>query len=150
MSKPQVTTLKNGLTVITQQVPGEQVYANITVNVGNRHEAHDHKDVAHFLEHMAASETQRMNIPEREAYISNRYGTSNAMTMDQYTGYHIQMNSNSRKMPSSCWRMASCARNSTMRTSRTSANPSKRNCATAEPTPALSPVSIWRASPTLI
>jgi predicted Zn-dependent peptidase len=92
MSKPQVTVLKNGLTVISQHNPGEQVCANITVAVGNRHENSDQKDVAHFLEHMAASETQRMNIHEREHYISKRYGTSNALTMDEYTSYHLQMN----------------------------------------------------------
>lgn len=91
MAKPQVTVLKNGLTVITQHVPGEQVYANVAVNVGFRHERNDQNHMTHFLEHMAASETLDLSVAERDRYISDRRGTSNASTNSERTDYHLQV-----------------------------------------------------------
>lgn len=90
MAKPQVSTLKNGLTVITQHVPGEQVYTNVTVNVGYRDERPDQDNMAHFLEHMAAGENEFLNTQEREEYIQNRRGSMNATTSTERTDYWLQ------------------------------------------------------------
>lgn len=90
MAKPQVSVLKNGLTVITQHVPGEQVYTNVTVNVGYRHERPDQDNMAHFLEHMAAGENEFLNTQERETFIQNRRGSMNATTNVERTDYWLQ------------------------------------------------------------
>lgn len=90
MSKPQSTVLKNGLTVISQHVPGEQVYANIAVNAGFRHERPEQNHMTHYLEHMAAGENEFLNTQERETYIQNRRGMMNASTNTELTDYWLQ------------------------------------------------------------
>lgn len=91
MTKPQISTLKNGLTVITQHRPGEQVYANVTVNVGYRHERPDQDNMAHFLEHLA-NLGKFKDKRERQKYLQERRGTTNASTNSQRTDYHLQLN----------------------------------------------------------
>ncbi|MBM3618968.1 MAG: insulinase family protein, partial [Alphaproteobacteria bacterium] len=90
MSKPQVSTLKNGLTVITQYAPGEQVYGNVTVNVGYRHERPDQDNMAHFLEHLA-NLGKFENKLERTMAVQNRRGTTNASTNSERTDYKLQL-----------------------------------------------------------
>ena len=49
-----ITTLDNGLWIVTQNMPGlETVYMGIFNSVGNRDEKKEIKGAAHFLEHMA-------------------------------------------------------------------------------------------------
>ena len=49
-----ITTLDNGLRIVTQNMPGlETAYMGIFNSVGNRDEYKEINGAAHFLEHMA-------------------------------------------------------------------------------------------------
>lgn len=91
MDKPQVTTLENGLTVITQQMPTKQIYANVTVDVGYRHEQPEETSITHFLEHMAASDTMRLTKQEKDSTIRKMRGQTNASTNTERTDYYIRV-----------------------------------------------------------
>lgn len=91
MSKPEVSTLPNGLTIITQHMPTKQIYANVTVNVGYRHETHGQSSMSHFLEHMAASDTQRLTKQQKDATIRSMRGQTNASTSMERTDYFIRV-----------------------------------------------------------
>lgn len=91
MTKPQITTLENGLTVITQHQPTKQIYANVMVNVGYRHEKPEETSITHFLEHMAASDTERLTKQEKDSTIRNMRGQTNASTSMERTDYYIRV-----------------------------------------------------------
>lgn len=91
MEKPQVSTLKNGLTIITQHTPTKQIYANVTVNVGYRHERPEETSITHFLEHMAASDTTRLTKQEKDSTIRRMRGQTNASTSLERTDYFIRV-----------------------------------------------------------
>ena len=90
MEKPQVTVLENGLTVVTRRIPGElQTLANVSVHVGSRHETDAESGMCHFLEHMLASDTERLQKDEKQVRIKNMRGTTNANTGFEQTQYYI-------------------------------------------------------------
>lgn len=91
MDKPQVTTLENGLKVVTLKMPTLQIYADVTVNVGFRHEKPEECGISHFLEHMVASDTQRMDHEEAEVAIDNMRGIMNASTGEERTNYWLRV-----------------------------------------------------------
>lgn len=91
MSKPQMTVLENGLTVVTQHLPSRQVYANLKVGVGSRHETEQESGMSHFLEHMLASDTERMTAEETAAALQMMRGISNASTTQEYTDFEYHL-----------------------------------------------------------
>ncbi|HXG35912.1 MAG TPA: pitrilysin family protein [Dehalococcoidia bacterium] len=86
---PEITTLDNGLRVVTTPVPTAQsVSVNVFVGAGSRGESQRTKGVAHFLEHMLFKGTPRrptaINIAEA---IEGAGGTLNAYTAKEVTCY---------------------------------------------------------------
>lgn len=91
MDKPQVTVLENGMTVVTQKMQTKQVYANMAVNVGSRHESPEESGISHYLEHMLASDTERYTSEENSAVTQNMRGYSNASTNYEKTDYYYRV-----------------------------------------------------------
>lgn len=91
MDKPQVTVLENGLTVVTQQMDTKQVYANVAVGVGARHESAEEAGISHYLEHMLASDTERMTSEEQDTLVQDMRGYSNASTNYEKTDYYYRV-----------------------------------------------------------
>jgi predicted Zn-dependent peptidase len=91
MNKPQVTTLANGLRVVTQHMDAPQVYTNFATNVGARHETAAESGISHVLEHMLCMDTERYSIDEKVEAVDNMYGTFNATTSYEKTDYHYQV-----------------------------------------------------------
>ena len=57
---PQVTTLNNGLRIISEVIPSlETVSVGVWVNVGARSEQPEINGISHLLEHMAFKGTQK-------------------------------------------------------------------------------------------
>ena len=51
---PEITNLSNGLTVITDRMPGlESAMLGVWVNAGTRNETRSIMGISHMLEHMA-------------------------------------------------------------------------------------------------
>src|SRR5581483_7779826 len=88
-TEPEVSTLPNGLRVVTTPVPTAQsVSVNVFVGVGSRSENERVKGVAHFLEHMLFKGTERRPsaIVIAEA-IEGAGGVLNAYTAKEVTCY---------------------------------------------------------------
>ena len=64
MSQPRISTLSNGLRVVTRDMPGLHSAAiGIWVNAGGRDERSEQNGIAHFLEHMAFKGTPTRSAP---------------------------------------------------------------------------------------
>ena len=58
--KTQLTTLANGLRIVTEKMPGlASATVGLWVTAGGRHETKQQNGIAHFLEHMAFKGTKR-------------------------------------------------------------------------------------------
>ncbi|TWB45324.1 M16 family metallopeptidase [Nitrospirillum pindoramense] len=88
----QVTTLDNGLRVVTDSMAGvETVSLGVWVGVGTRDEAPEVNGVAHLVEHMLFKGT-----PKRDAYQISRQiedvgGHLNAYTTREHTAYYAKV-----------------------------------------------------------
>lgn len=91
MEKPQVTTLENGFKIVTQKMDTKQVYANVAVGVGARHESAEEAGISHYLEHMLASDTERMSSEEQDTLVQDMRGYSNASTNYEKTDYYYRV-----------------------------------------------------------
>ncbi len=92
MAGIQVTTLPNGLRVVTDTVPSmHSVAIGIWTNVGTRHEDMAENGVAHMVEHMLFKGTKRRNALEIVEQMENVGGSMNAYTSREITSYHIHM-----------------------------------------------------------
>ena len=88
-TQPEISTLTNGLRIVTTPVPTAQsVSVNVFVGVGSRAENERVKGVAHFLEHMLFKGTERRPsaIVIAEA-IEGAGGVLNAYTAKEITCY---------------------------------------------------------------
>ncbi|MCB1562272.1 MAG: insulinase family protein [Alphaproteobacteria bacterium] len=92
MSKIEATTLKNGLRVITDTVPGMHSAAvGIWAGVGTRDEAFPDNGVAHMVEHMLFKGTKTRDAQKIAEDIENVGGSVNAYTSRELTSYHIHL-----------------------------------------------------------
>lgn len=92
MSTPQITTLSNGLRVVTDYVPSvESVAVGVWIGVGARHEESAHNGAAHMVEHMLFKGTKKRNALEIVEVIENVGGHMNAYTSREMTSYHIHL-----------------------------------------------------------
>ena len=92
MSDIEVTTLKNGLRVITDTVPSmHSVAVGIWVGVGTRHENLQQNGVAHMVEHMLFKGTKKRDALKIVEEIENVGGSMNAYTSREITSYHIHL-----------------------------------------------------------
>ena len=84
----KVSTLDNGLRIVTQNMPGlETAYMGIFNSVGNRDEKKEINGAAHFLEHMAFKGTKTKTALEISDTIENVGGNINAYTSKEITAY---------------------------------------------------------------
>ena len=88
----QLTTLKNGLRVATEKLPGmESVAVAVSVDVGARFEPEEDGGISHMLEHMAFKGTKRrtaLNIAEEMDMVG---GNMNAYTSLENTVYYVRV-----------------------------------------------------------
>ncbi len=90
--KHQITTLKNGLKIITSPRPEiETVSLGIWVNTGSAYETMDVNGVSHFVEHMVFKGTQKRNALQISEDIENVGGHTNAYTSREFTAFYAKM-----------------------------------------------------------
>jgi predicted Zn-dependent peptidase len=88
----KITTLANGLTVISHPMPHiETVAIGIWVKAGARDELPEENGIAHFLEHMAFKGTKRRSAQGIAEEIENVGGEINAATGMETTTYYARV-----------------------------------------------------------
>ncbi len=92
MTSLKITTLSNGLRVVTDHVPSvDSVAVGVWVNAGARNEELKHNGAAHMVEHMLFKGTKRRNAQDIAEVIENVGGHINAYTSREITSYHIHL-----------------------------------------------------------
>ena len=82
----RVTTLANGLRIVSEHMPGLQsASVGLWVTAGGRHERVEQNGIAHFLEHMAFKGTQRRSALQIAEEIEDVGGYINAYTPKEMT-----------------------------------------------------------------
>lgn len=88
----QITTLNNGLRVITDDIPGVATATlGLWVEVGARSESAEINGISHFLEHMAFKGTTTRSARQIAEEIENVGGHLNAYTSRENTAYHARV-----------------------------------------------------------
>ena len=88
----RVTTLDNGLRVVTEDMPWvETVSLGVWVDVGTRNEPAEINGVAHLLEHMAFKGTERRSARAIAEEIENVGGHLNAYTSREQTAFYAKV-----------------------------------------------------------
>ena len=88
----KITTLDNGLRIVTQLMPGlETVSMGIWNFVGGRDEVENVNGVAHLLEHMAFKGTSTRSALQIAETIENVGGDINAYTSKEITAYYVKL-----------------------------------------------------------
>jgi predicted Zn-dependent peptidase len=88
----EITKLSNGLTVVTDPMPGlESAAIGVWVNCGGRHETKPVMGVSHMLEHMAFKGTQRRSARQIAEEMENVGGFLNAYTSREQTAFHARV-----------------------------------------------------------
>lgn len=89
---PTVTTLANGLRVVTQPMPHlETVSLGLWVGAGARHESEREHGISHFLEHMAFKGTKQRSAQQIAEEIEEVGGELNAATSLETTAYFARV-----------------------------------------------------------
>lgn len=92
MSELKITTLSNGLRVVTDHVPSvESVAVGVWAGVGTRNEDLSVNGVAHMVEHMLFKGTKNRDAQQIVEVIENVGGHMNAYTSREVTSYHIHL-----------------------------------------------------------
>ena len=87
-----VTTLKNGLRVVTVERPQtETVSLGIWINTGSAYEKADVNGISHFVEHMVFKGTAKRNSLQISEDIENVGGHTNAYTSREFTVFYAKM-----------------------------------------------------------
>ena len=88
----EVTTLPNGLRVVTDPMPQlESAAVGVWVDAGGRHETAELNGVAHMLEHMAFKGTERRSAIRIAEEIEAVGGHLNAYTSREQTAYFVRV-----------------------------------------------------------
>ena len=88
----RLTTLPNGLRIVTEHMPGLQsASAGVWVMAGGRHERPEQNGIAHFLEHMAFKGTKRRTALQIAEEIEDVGGYINAYTSREMTAYYARV-----------------------------------------------------------
>jgi predicted Zn-dependent peptidase len=91
----RITTLENGLRVITDNIPGVATATlGLWVQVGARSEPAAINGISHFLEHMAFKGTKTRSVKQIAEEIENVGGHLNAYTSRENTAYHARVLAN--------------------------------------------------------
>ena len=92
MLKTNVTTLPNGLRIVTEKMPGlASASVGVWVTAGGRHESASQNGIAHFLEHMAFKGTKRRSALKIAEEIEDVGGYINAYTSREMTAYYARV-----------------------------------------------------------
>jgi predicted Zn-dependent peptidase len=87
-----VTTLKSGITIVTDTMPHlETASLGVWVNSGSRDERRDEHGISHFLEHMAFKGTRRRSARQIAEEIEAVGGDLNAATSAETTAYYARV-----------------------------------------------------------
>jgi len=90
--KTELTTLTNGLRIVTETMPGlASASLGIWITAGGRHERPEQNGVAHFLEHMAFKGTKRRCALQIAEAIEDVGGYINAYTSREMTAYYARV-----------------------------------------------------------
>ena len=90
--KSQMTTLANGLRVISERREGVETTAvGVWVDAGARYETILNNAVAHMLEHMAFKGTSGRTARDIAEQIENVGGHLNAYTSKEITAYFVKL-----------------------------------------------------------
>ncbi|HEX4304173.1 MAG TPA: pitrilysin family protein [Rhizomicrobium sp.] len=90
--KPEITRLSNGLTVITDPMPGlESAMLGVWVNAGGRNETRPVMGISHMLEHMAFKGTATRSARDLAEEIEAVGGYLNAYTSREQTAFHARV-----------------------------------------------------------
>ena len=88
----KLTTLDNGLRIVTQQMESVKSVSFVVYNnVGSRDETEEINGTAHFLEHMAFKGTKTRSAKEIVQTINNVGGLINASTSKEITTYRTEL-----------------------------------------------------------
>jgi len=88
----QLTTLKNGLRVASEFLPGvESVAVTVTCGVGARYESEKDNGISHLLEHMAFKGTKTRSARDIAEAFDNIGGQINAYTSMELTVYYAKV-----------------------------------------------------------
>ncbi len=88
----QITTLPNGLRIVTQAMPGlASASIGVWVGAGGRDERADQNGIAHFLEHMAFKGTPTRSALQIAEAIEDVGGYINAYTSREVTAYYARV-----------------------------------------------------------
>jgi predicted Zn-dependent peptidase len=90
--KIEISKLANGLTVVTDPMPGlESAAVGVWVDCGGRHETRPVMGVSHMLEHMAFKGTERRTARDIAEEIEAVGGFLNAYTSREQTAFHARV-----------------------------------------------------------
>ncbi|MFW2587774.1 M16 family metallopeptidase [Sagittula sp. SSi028] len=88
----QLTTLPNGLRVVTEHMPSmESAALGLWITAGGRHEREEQNGIAHFLEHMAFKGTAKRSALQIAEQIEDVGGYINAYTSREVTAYYARV-----------------------------------------------------------
>ncbi len=88
----QITTLKNGLRIITANFPQlESVSVGLWVKTGSAYESKEINGISHFLEHMSFKGTKNRTALQISEEIEDAGGQFNAYTAREFTAYYAKM-----------------------------------------------------------
>ena len=88
----RITSLDNGLRIITDTMPGiATATLGLWVEVGTRHEPSEINGISHFLEHVAFKGTPTRSAKQIAEEIENVGGHLNAYTSRENTAYHARI-----------------------------------------------------------
>ncbi len=90
MKKPKITTLENGLTVMTVETDSPSVTVLTLVQAGSKYETHDNNGISHFLEHMCFKGTATQKGKDIMRFLDGLGAETNAFTSQEYTGYYVK------------------------------------------------------------
>ena len=92
MSDTNITTLPNGLRIVTRNMPGlHSATLGLWVTAGGRDERAEQNGIAHFLEHMAFKGTARRTALQIAEEIEDVGGYINAYTSRDTTAYYARV-----------------------------------------------------------
>lgn len=87
---PQITTLTNGIRVVTHRMPHiDSVSVGVFVRTGSRNESEDINGISHFLEHMAFKGTETRSGKEIAIAVERLGAMMNAYTSKDTTAYYM-------------------------------------------------------------
>lgn len=88
----RLTTLENGLKIVSQFVPGlETATVGVWVDAGSRHETARQNGISHMLEHMAFKGTATRSAERIAQEIEDVGGYLNAYTSREHTAYYARV-----------------------------------------------------------